>query len=361
MVTIRARKKIDVGCISAILTLKIKEKRPDIVALLDHMDKLNISDGEKENLGNYLEKYLNLIKDGRLTGRGETATRTGYVWMPEFGRYDIYYIKDKVIGDRVIHFDRMSPEGFIKENIEEFTDYSHFDEEEHISWKRNEQEFYIKFNTSNGSIPKVARKDYIGAAVEIIHDSKSGTKLKVESSDHEFRHAEDCDSFLPGNNLERLVKNWRNDISTQLVSFDEIKSNTTILTTFKRRLDNNQVSEKNLYFSWGKDDGDYTIEIDGLDVLPKTMADAKKWLYALLVMGLKDEKSYFTIDYILDKEKLILDNTPLKRLYDNLFIDGKEALQLISNDSQCDGIALNIRIAQDLYPEEFVSGKKEAL
>jgi hypothetical protein len=291
MVTIKARKKIDIGYISAILTLKVKEKRPDIVALLEHLDQLDVSNGEKQNLGNYLEKYLNLIKDGRLTGRGESAVQTGFVWMPEFGRYDIYYVKDKVIGDRVIHFERASPEGFIKENIEEFPDYSRYDEEEYTSWKQNGQEFYLKFNTINGSVPKVAIKDYIGATVEIVYDSTLGTKLKVESSGQEFRHAEDYDSLLPGDILERLVKNWRNDLSAQLVSYEDVKSYAAILTTFKRRRDTTQVSDRSLYFSWGKDDGDYTIEIDGLDVLPLKIADAKKWLYVLLIQELKNEKS----------------------------------------------------------------------
>jgi len=97
MVLIKARKKMDINQITAILILKRKEKRPDIIYLIKHWESMQISDGERVNLCQYLES-LNLMRNERITPDGERAIKSGDVMIPESGVYNLFYVQDAVFG-----------------------------------------------------------------------------------------------------------------------------------------------------------------------------------------------------------------------------------------------------------------------
>ncbi len=59
MVILTATKKIDIHRILAVATLTIKEKRPDIVWLLQNIGQWGFSEGENQNLNHFINALRN--------------------------------------------------------------------------------------------------------------------------------------------------------------------------------------------------------------------------------------------------------------------------------------------------------------
>jgi hypothetical protein len=351
MVKLRAKKKIDIGHIYAILTIKVREERPDIITLLRYLDNLDLSKGENQNLKKYLE-YLNLIKNDRLTVLGDKAIESGFVMMPESGLYEIFYIKDRVASDQVIHFVRIRPDREAQGNTSEFTDYEQFDNNIFISWKDSNLLFHMKFDRIGNRVPMVIKKDYVDGNLEIDYDSSKGTLLIVESNTLGIKHlVENYSQFNFEENISKLLGNWDREYNVQLITFDEAKSNPVMITSFKKRI---SFKDRSIVFPWGKDDSNYNVIIEDFNVLPINLRDAKQWLYSLILLKLKSENSYYTMSYIIEKEKEILKNTPLNKKYGGIFFNESELLDIIRNDKDNNDLLLNIRIAEDLYPMDII-------
>lgn len=361
MVKLRAKKKMDIGHIKAIITLKEKESRPDLIALLKNIDRFDLSKGESYNLKKYLE-YLNLIRNGRLTSLGDKAIESGYIMMPESGLYELFYVNDRVIGSYIIHYLRIKPGKDITENAIEFLEFGLYDEQIFSSWKQQGIEFHIRFERQNNRIPMVVKKNYVNATFDLICDSEKETSISVESKEIECKYLDESYSkFRISENLPLLIEDWDKSLNAQLISYEkaceEAKSSPLILSKCKKRV---SISGISLKYTWGIDEGSYNVVIEDMDVLPASKMDAEKWLYSLIVLELKKCNYYFTRLFLKEKEQEILDKVPFRRKYSTLFISEDALLKTLRKDPENENIAINIKIAEDLYPSEFITTSQEA-
>jgi len=356
MVTLNAKKQIEINRISAVLTIKLKESRPDLVFLMKNLEKLKITQGERLNLQLYLD-YLNLVRDGVITTSGERAIETGMVDIPESGFYDLFYLSQKELGldAEIIHFERKSPD---KNNTEgktiAFDTYKKFDRKNWTSWKEKELEFSVYFERSGDNPPKIIRKGSIGGEVTLNSNNNSSTHqlLKVSANDFSYE-TQTFTQFDLDENLSNLIENWNNDIKVKYVTFEEVKDKSENLRNFKMR---EHGLKGKLIFADAQDDDTWSIDIDHIDIVPKDFKDTKLWLGQLLLYRLKQEQCHATFEYCEDIIDGIIDDSPLVRAYPNISLTLEDILKAVialDNNSILD----DIQTAEDLYPDESFLSK----
>ncbi len=349
MVRIIATKKIDIHCISALATIRVKEKRPNIVWLLNNIGHWDFSEGEISHLEQFLEKNLGLLKDGQLTPVGQKAIESGEILYPESGLYEIFYVNDPLIGEKIIDFKRLKPfQENIEGNTEEFRYYTEYDDSYSESWRKESTEFHLKFEHAQNENPRVLRRTALNATLTVTYDSKNGCTLRIESDNGVYSYQDtNYTDFSFTLNMERLVDNWDQELIARLVSYDNIEE-TTAFHSFESSV---TLEGQNLFFSWGEDTGNYRIDITKIQVLPRSKNDAEKWLYCLVVNEIEREEAYQTLKYVEEVEEKILGRTPLRRRFPELQIGGKGYLNLISQDENLEVLASKIWVAEDLWPE----------
>lgn len=355
MVIIKARKKMDINQITAILRLKQKEKRPDIIYLIGHWESMQISEGERANICQYLES-LNLMRNERITSDGERAIKSGYIMMPESGVYNLFYVQDALFGKDpyVIHFSRMTSS---KKNDDSAEPYDEFDaiDQKSFSSLKDDTEFHITFERNrNGDVPVVTKRPRMAADIELISSLNKVAMLKIRSHDALDLNYEDKNRNLNlESNLPGIIQHWDNALQAQLVSFDEVKSDETQLKNFHKNIP--FIENRTLLLN-GIPDKEYKIEIQELPILPKTETDAELWLLRLLILKIKDNLCYLTKKHVEELEKEILEKTPFRKKFEILFIQGDKVFESIKKDSNEIELFRNIQTAEDLYPDSDICG-----
>ena len=356
MVTLNAKKQIEINRISAVLTIKLKESRPDLVFLMKNLGKLKITQGERLNLQLYLD-YLNLVRDEVITASGERANETGMVDIPESGFYDLFYLSQKELGldAEIIHFERKSPD---KNNTEgktiAFDTYKKFDRKNWTSWKKKELEFSVYFERSGDNPPKIIRKGSIGGKVTLNSNNNSSTHQSLKISANEFSYeTQTFTKFDLDENLSNLIEEWNNDIKVKYVTFEEVKDNSDNLRNFKIR---EHGLKGKLIFADAEDDDTWSIDIDHIDIVPKNLKDTKLWLGKLLLYRLKQEQCHATSDYCDNIITDIIDDSPLVRAHPDISLKMGDILKSIKS---LDGnsILQDIQTADDLFPDKTFLSK----
>lgn len=350
MVRLTAKKQITIKHISAILTIKLKESRPDLIFLMKNFEQLDVSAGELLNLQLHLE-YLNLIKDGVITTSGDDAVETGMVYIPESGFYDLYYIVQPELGldAKIINFERKSPNmDNMVGDTKPFSEYEQFDRQKWISWKDKELEFVVYFERSGDNPPMIIFKKEIDCVVTL--DSKDYPFMQntMRMNGNEFKY-EDISyiNFDLNENLPNLISNWDSQMNAKRVSFKDIKDNFDLLRKFKKR---GHGLEKKLIFADGKDDDTWSIDIDHIDIVPKTNRDAEKWVGALLRLHLQEDKCHATLEYCEDVVSDLINDSPLNRSHPNLLLKGNQIFEIMKGFDAND-IIQDIQTAEDLSPD----------
>ncbi len=351
MVRLTAKKQITIKHISAILTIKLKESRPDLIFLMSNFEQLDVSDGERLNLQRHLQ-YLNLIKDGDITTSGDNAVETGMVYIPESGFYDLYYIEQPELGldAEIIHFERKSPNmDNMDGDTNVFSNYEKFNGKKWISWKDKELEFSIYFERSGDNPPMVILKKEIDCVVTLNSKDYPSMQNTMKMNGDEFKY--DDNSYINfdlSENLPNLISDWDSQMNAKRVSFKDIENKPDLLSKFKMR---EHGLEKKLLFVDAEDYNVWTIDIDHIDIVPKTNRDAEKWVGALLQLRLQEEQCHATIIYCEDIVRNLIDESPLNRSYPNLLLEGNQIFKVIKGFSD-GGIIQDIQTAEDLFPDE---------
>lgn len=361
MVKLHARKTIDIRLISAILTLKIKENRPELCHLLKNFDHLELSKGEKENLALYLE-YLGLLKNGSFTPEGKRALETEEVFIPESGLYDLQLIFEPVLGldSQIVHFERKRPgkekDGKNEANLVPFDDASEFNNRIYSSWKKEDLEFSVYFESNGNDSPSVSLTEPKTSTAELRCEEgvPSGTELKIENNELKYRDLY-FSMFSLRENLPNLVDNWDSSVRAKRVTFEEVKGNTEVLESFFQR--NIAMDKKTLLFSKEKD-GDWSVELSEIDVIPRTKSDAKKWLCKLMVIQLQKEQCYYTLGHCEQIVQQIAKKTPISRVYGDLQLSRDEISSILEGFGETE-LLTSIRIAEDLSLESKFLGAQE--
>ena len=349
MVRLIAKKQITIKHISAILTIKLKESRPDLVSLMRNLEQLDMTDGERLNLQLHLE-YLNLLKDGIITTSGDRAIETGMVYIPESGFYDLFYIRQPELGldADIIHFERKSPNVKSMEgNTTTFSEYKRFDGKKWTSWKDKELEFCVYFERSGDNPPVIIRKKEIACGVTL--DSKDDPTMQhtIKVNANEFKYEDKSYvKFDLSKNLQNLIHDWDQRIKVKRVSFEDVKDNPDLLRNFKTR---EHGMAKKLIFADGDDDDTWSIDIDHIDIVPKNPKNAELWLVTLLRFRLQEEQCHATLQYCEEIVKDIINNSPLNRSHPKLSLDGNKIFKIIGKFSDS-GTMQDIQIAEDLFP-----------
>jgi hypothetical protein len=350
MVRLTAKKQITIKHISAILTIKLKESRPDLVFLMKNFEQLDVSAGELLNLQLHLE-YLNLIKDGVITTFGDNAVETEMVYIPESGFYDLYYIAQPELGldAEIIHFERKSPNmDNMDGDTKPFSEYEQFDGKKWISWKDKELEFGVYFERSGDNLPMIILKKEIDCVVTL--DSKDYPSMQntMRMNGNEFKYEDKSyTNFDLNENLPNLVSDWDSQMNAKRVSFKNIKDNSDLLRKFKTR---EHGLAKQLIFADGKDDDTWFIDIDHIDIVPKTNRDAEIWIGALLRLYLQEEKCHATLEYCEDIVRNLIDDSPLNRSHPTLSLKGNQIFKTMKGFDDND-IIQDIQTAEDLSPD----------
>lgn len=352
-VKLHARKTINILPISAILTLKIKEYRPELCYFLKNLGQLELSKGEKDNLALYLE-YLGLLKNGTLTSEGKRALETAEVFVPESGLYDLQLISQPFLGldSQIVHFERKRPGKGNNEknenNLISFDAANEFNNKIYSSWKKEDLEFSIYFESNGNDSPFVSLTEPKTATAELRCEegSSSGTELKIGNNELKYRDLY-FSMFSLRENLLNLVDNWDSSVQAKRVRFEEVIGNKEVLESFFQR--NIAMEKKALLFSKGVD-GDWSIELSEIEVIPQTESDAKQWLCKLMVIQLQKKQCYYTLGHCEQIVQQIAKKTPISRVYGELQLSRDEIISILEGFGETE-LLISIRIAEDLSPE----------
>jgi len=350
-VKLHARKSINIVQRTAIATIKIKEKRPDLCYLLKNLGQLDFSKGEKNNLDLYLE-YLDLLKNGILTPEGKRTLETTKAFIPEYGLYNLQFISEPVLGlDSIIHFERKKP-GKMRDDKNESNliqiDLREYNNRIYSSWKKGDLEFSICFESNGNNFPSVILTESKTATAELRCEeaSSSRTELNIENNELKYRDIY-FSMFSLRDNLPNLIDNWDSSVRAKMVTFEEVKGNKEVLESFLQR--NIAIEKKTLIFSKGGD-GDWNVELSEINVIPRTESDAKQWLCKLMAMQLQKEQCYYTPEHCENTVRKIAKQTPITRVYGELQLNRSEIVSILKELGETE-LLTSIMIAEDLSPE----------
>jgi len=299
LVKFYATKNVEIKRIVAILQVKAEYRRPDIVFMLNNLEKTGLTTGERKNYAEYLQ-YMGLTANGQLTTEGARAVKSGLVMVPEYGIYELMYIDD------------------------------------------------VKFERKNNNKPKIIKKPDTKATIQLTYNTEANkVDWKFTSQDYDF-NIKDYTALDIYANIKKMVKNWDDENKAHIVSFNEIKDNKSKMKDFKETL---QAQEFQLEYKFGKDNTTYRVAADDVDILPRTISDAREWAYELLLIGL--DGGYHTIKSITDKMATIMEEKPLRKRHPELTVDWgyvEEKLKA-SKVPEDKNLLIMIRAAEDLTPE----------
>ncbi len=348
MIEFNANKAVEIKCINAIAKVSFKEKRPDIQWLLENYNKNTLNSVEIKSLEDCLENYFELIKNGKLTSDGKDTLKTGYVFEPEYGLFQIYYINEPVLQKKhTIFIERIRPERKMTETISSLESFNEL-EGEWDSWnKDNPFTFRLYFEHNQSNPPAIIEKPSIEAKLQIISEKAKKFLVKIISNDNRFLYQDDISSnFSLDPNLSNLFQNWDKDYECLLMKYQDVNDMTQKLhfLTYK------EINGCDLDFNWGKDNGNYNVKVSNLPILPAELHDAKEWLFDLIKEGIQDKKEYFTSNFLKNEENKILEKSPLKKKYPDLFLEISECCKRLSASKAFELMVKQIIIADDLYP-----------
>ncbi len=352
MISINMEKEINVNRIICLLELKVKEKRPDITWLLGNLGQWGLSKGEEKNLIRYLE-YLNLVKSYNLTAVGQDALDSGFVMVPEAGVYELLYIQDKVLGNVAIDFNRINPKNDLEGNREEFTGYETFDEKIFEVFKKNKNDqFWLRFekpiNGPSGP-PTVIVNNPIKGSLKVRFGLDKPPEIEFNCSNGRTQNyrRKQFDDFNPKKNLSKWFKNWDSNNNSLSLTFDEVKDNPGILNSFRSSI---KLIGQSLFLGRDKDDGDWKVNIV-VPVLPKTEADARKWLNNLLIEKIVERSGYISISEIERMEQEIINSTPIENKFPKIKASGNDFFEEMKKDNQLLDISRMVQAVEDLSPK----------
>jgi hypothetical protein len=339
-----ATKYIEILSFSAVITLKVGEVRPEIASYLD---------GERDWLSHeeqsifeslYLEAYLGIYKNGQLTLEGQRIRDTGKVFIPEHGLYELHLINNNIFRKKkIINFKRKKPTRQITgKHTDSFDSFHEYEGHYFTTLDKEKIEFSVNFHVNRSNqVPHVIWNNEIRGQVTINSGSMTGTSLHLQYN-HKHYTDHNYKKFNLSSNMHHLLETWNSETESAEKSFEELTleekdSFQTGLSTTEPIILNDEI-----------DSAKWRIEIQNVPLLPKTQNDAKQWLEYLLTKQLKNEKSYFTHEYIETIQKQILEKTPLIQKYPNLWISGKSFHQTLANRSST--IFTDVQTAQDLLP-----------
>jgi hypothetical protein len=354
LVKFYATKNVEIKRIVAILQVKAEYRRPDIVFMLNNLEKTGLTTGERKNYAEYLQ-YMGLTANGQLTTEGARAVKSGLVMVPEYGIYELMYIDEPTLPDMQnghIAIDFRPVEAKSKDmqgTVDDFNDYQNYDDKTYKTWRKGAQKkFHVKFERKNNNKPKIIKKPDTKATIQLTYNTEANkVDWKFTSQDYDF-NIKDYTALDIYANIKKMVKNWDDENKAHIVSFNEIKDNKSKMKDFKETL---QAQEFQLEYKFGKDNTTYRVAADDVDILPRTISDAREWAYELLLIGL--DGGYHTIKSITDKMATIMEEKPLRKRHPELTVDWgyvEEKLKA-SKVPEDKNLLIMIRAAEDLTPE----------
>lgn len=356
MIHFSAHKKIEIQKITAIVTISIPEKRPDIACLIENLDNPDLSKGEKANLSIYLES-LGLIKNHRLTKNGEIARKTAAVLVPESGIYNLYFVKNPVpdINSAIIHFRRIEPDKTITSSpTVPFETFAEYDDQSFSSWFSNDA-FDVRFERPGSECPRVIREKSAPADVQLAA-SEDMVSLTIHISVHDGNKSiplekseKDFSNFSLGENIASLIPGWDPVSQAVRMSFKQAQKK-DILSSFRT---GEKISDKTLIFRQGNDDDRWNISIESLPVLPQSELDAEEWIFELVASNLEADPGYRSSAVCRDMAQSILEKTPINDLFPQLNLSADEMKEYFKEKKPA--LSEYVEIADDLYPEQYIA------
>lgn len=356
MIHFSAHKKIEIQKITALMTITIAEKRPDIACLLENLENPLLSGGERKNLSIYLES-LGLLKNRRLTKKGEIARQTSAVLIPESGVYEIYFVKTPVpaIPSAIIHFKRIEPDKTITASpTVPFEAFEEYDNTYCTSWY-HQDEFDVRFERPGNECPRVIVGKSLSGDVQLIASEEvvsltiqlsvqDGNKvIKLEKNETDFSN------FSLEDNIERLITGWDSGIKAIRMSFKDAQKG-NIVSTFST---GKKFADQTLIFRQGSDDTRWNISIDSIPVVPLSEIDAEEWVYELTASELEAEQGYRSSSVCLDIAQKTLEKTPIYDVFPHLNLSTDEMKEFFKGKKPA--LSEYIEISDDLYPEQYIT------
>jgi hypothetical protein len=351
-----ATKNVETKKILAILQVKAEQKRPDIVYMLNTLDKTGLAMGERMNYTEYL-RYLGLASNGQLTPEGAKAVKSGLVMIPEYGIYELSYVDEPTLPDMqdghiVIDFKPVEAKSReIQGNVDDFNEYMNLDDKTYKTWKKGGQKkFHLRFERKNNNKPKIIKKPDTRASVELSFNTETGNvSWKFSSQEHEYA-IKNYPAIDVYQNVKKMVKNWDEEHKAHIVSFNEVRDNPNKIRDFK---ETQHAQDFQLEYDFGRDYAAYRITVDDVDLLPRTIDDAREWTYQLMLMRIGKDGGYHTIRNIMDTLGKIIEEKPLRKRHPALnvgweYVEGKLGTSTNTEDKN---LFRSIRAAEDLTPE----------
>ncbi|MEX2756779.1 MAG: hypothetical protein Q6365_015360 [Candidatus Sigynarchaeota archaeon] len=326
--------------------IKTYEQRQDISWLLRNYKDLDISEGEKRNIEQYLSIQFDLVKNGYPTDKGMHALKNNWVHSPHYGVCRLYYIENEpIIGSLVVI-------GFeLVEATKEFEAYQTLENYKELegSWKSWFKsalgaQFSVEFEHEPSVNPVIIEEDPIPATITIHSVPDGTTTWLVESSGSLYFHEETYNHFDLSGNMCHLLADWDAKKKCLLVDFASVSTQETKVTFTTKKM----MEGCSLIINGDIDDGNYSVSLVDIPIRPRTLEDAKNWLLNLLFDKLHSQKRYYSSKSIKHFQEEILKNTPLKELHPTLGIQALNACMTFFENAGDEEIVQEIVVADDL-------------
>lgn len=346
MTRLTARKKTEINRIKALCEIKTREKRDDIVWLLQNYTSLSLTSGEGKNLERYLEVQFGLLKNGYPTAEGQSALRNGMVFTPQFGIFRLFYLENEpVVGKTtVIGNEPVQP----SKNFEAFEKLDNFNELEGTwaSWFKhaNKLEFLVHFEREGSNIPVITREDPLQASIEITMDDSTAI-MCLTTKGNVFTHESKMHGIHMDANLGALLKDWDRNCKCVKVSIDEVRTE----EEKKHFKTTRHFNDASLIIDSETDASHYEITIQELPIRPKNLSDAEKWLLALLLDEVSSQHAYITSSQITAQQEQLLKRHPLQELHPTLKVQSKEIVFEHFRKHKQEYLVREVIVADDLF------------
>jgi hypothetical protein len=152
-------------------------------------------------------------------------------------------------------------------------------------------------------------------------------------------------------NIKKMVKNWDDEHKAHVVSFNEVRNDPNKVRDFKEA---QHAQDLPLEYAFGKDNATYRVLVDDIDLLPRTVDDARQWTYQLLLMRIGNQEGYHAIRSITDTLTRIIEEKPLRKRHPDLTVGWtyvEEKLRA-STTKEDKNLLRSIMAAEDLTPLE---------
>ncbi len=328
MVEIRAVKKIGFERIYALLDIYSKENRPDIRWLLQNYNNRELfHEGEIRTFKKLLvELYGVLTMDGDLTeqGRALLEGKDG-VFVPGHGVYELvlYYdfIKKQYLA---IDFDLLKETNARSlKGDKDFEPYQDLEDVEFTTWRKDDPTvFKLRFIRGDSvPTPRIEKRATIDGEVIITAtlNEKNSQCIEIKSDPNSGRNYYYVDNNFDKLDVDRLlleIDEWDPKRRGILKNFSEIRDEEPIIiNTFETSYE--FPTERQLYFLDDVEDDDlYTVEVNKIPVIPRTLQDAQEWtLFLFLEKARKFQKKYVSLESLRQELSNDLGSTPLMEHY----------------------------------------------